>query len=362
MKDIPVVIPSYEPDRQLVQLCKNLSDLNLTVIVIDDGSGEEYAGIFREIEENYRIRVLRHAVNLGKGRGLKTAFNDILLHMPDAVGCVTADSDGQHTPEDIIQVGEKLREHPGELILGCRDFGSDHENIPWKSRFGNRITQKICRWLCGINVTDTQTGLRAIPREFMQHLMNTPGERFEFETNMLIESKDHFAIREIPIQTIYDSKEDHKTHFDPFRDSVRIYAIFGRMFGKFLLSSLSSSVLDLVLFHILCSVLKPSGFSLYVAAATVIARIVSATYNYLINYSFVFRSSEKHAHSAAKYILLACIQMLLSAAFVTAGVRLFAGTMEVIVKVVVDTVLFFISYYIQHEFVFRNHRAEYAKD
>ena len=77
----------------------------------------------------------------------------------------------------------------------------------------------------------------------MNELLEVPGERFEFETQMLIESVDRYPIIEVPIETIYDSKENHQSHFNPFRDSIKIYKILAKQFVRYLISSLSSSVM-----------------------------------------------------------------------------------------------------------------------
>lgn len=227
--NMPIVIPAYEPDDNLLVLCRDLRKRELeNIIIIDDGSGQEYQTYFKRAETEYNCTVLKHTINLGKGRALKDAFNYILNNNPLAIGCITADSDGQHTPDDIQKCMDALKQNKNSLILGCRTF--DGENIPLKSRFGNELTKRVYHFLCGVNVSDTQTGLRGIPRDFMEELLYVAGERFEFETNMLIKCKDAVLIKEVPIQTVYDSKENHKTHFNPIKDSIKIYKIFGRMF------------------------------------------------------------------------------------------------------------------------------------
>ncbi|MCR4717976.1 MAG: bifunctional glycosyltransferase family 2/GtrA family protein [Lachnospiraceae bacterium] len=348
---IPLIIPSYEPDERLIELLKRLTNSGYdNIIIVNDGSSEEYSHFFEDAKNNYNCTVIRHFINLGKGRALKTAFNYCLSKDPDLIGCVTADSDGQHTSSDIASVMEALIKEPENLILGCRDFSNG--NIPKKSYFGNTLTRQVCRFLCGVNVSDTQTGLRGIPKAFMADLLDTAGERFEFETRMLIESKNNFPITEIPIETIYDSKENHQTHFDPVKDSIRIYKIFGGEFAKFIVSSLSSSVLDLVLFALFCKIFNSLYAGIYITLATVSARVLSATYNYIINYAFVFKSKENRSLALFKYASLAIVQMSLSALFVTLLVTAFSNTPEVVIKIIVDTILFFISYYIQREIVF----------
>ncbi|MCR5592606.1 MAG: bifunctional glycosyltransferase family 2/GtrA family protein [Saccharofermentans sp.] len=352
---IPIVIPSYEPDERFPAILKDLKQAGLgPVIVVDDGSGDDYISFFNEAEDLVKDLggvVLHHDGNKGKGRALKTAFSYILDNMPESIGCVTADSDGQHSVNCIKKCMSALTEHPDDLVLGVRDFSG--EDVPFKSRAGNTITIKVCSFLCGVKVSDTQTGLRAIPKAFMKELLDVEGERFEFETQMLIESKDKYPIFEVPIETIYDSKENHQTHFNPVKDSIRIYKLFGKMFAKFIFSSLSSCVIDLLLFALFCKVFSSViGSAFYVTVATVLARVISATYNYLVNYKLVFKSGKSHTSSFPKYVVLAIVQMSLSAGIVTLLVMLFTGVPELAFKIPVDVILFLLSYYVQRRFVY----------
>ena len=149
-KQIPIIIPSYEPDEKLIALLETLKKSDIKeVIVIDDGSvGEEYQSLFRKAEREYNCQVLHHAVNLGKGRALKTAFNYCLNTYPELLGVITIDSDGQHRVEDMFACMEKLRENPEALILGCRDF--DTTGVPLRSSFGNKMTSKVFKYLVGV--------------------------------------------------------------------------------------------------------------------------------------------------------------------------------------------------------------------
>ena len=352
---IPVIIPAYEPDERLIGLLEDFRKENIRdVVIVNDGSGESYAEIFARaglLLEGIGGTILTHEVNRGKGRALKTAFSYVLECYPDAIGVVTADSDGQHTVECIRSVRRRLEEKPSSLVLGVRTF--DGEDIPWKSAFGNKLTMRVLAYVSGVRVSDTQTGLRGIPRDFMKRLIDVPGERFEFETQMLLETADRLPIEEVPIRTIYDSKENHQTHFNPLKDSIRIYRILGAKFIKYIFASLSSCVLDLVLFALFCRLLRGKPLPLpYVACATVLARILSAAYNFTMNYRVVFRSEEKVRDTVLKYVTLALIQMTLSAALVTFGTFLLPMLPEVLVKVVVDTVLFLVSYHVQRKYIF----------
>ena len=357
IQSIPIIIPAYEPNQRMIDLINDIKGTGSgTVIIVDDGSGPDYADLFSEavkIIEPLGGTVLKHEHNRGKGRALKTAFSYVLEKYPNAAGAVTADSDGQHTVECINNVSQALMDNPGNLILGVRDFDSD--NIPWKSEFGNKLTAKVLGYVSGIKVSDTQTGLRGIPLKFMESLLDVSGERFEFETRMLLESYGKYPIKEVPIKTIYDSETDHQTHFDPFIDSLKIYKILGERFLLYIFSSLSSSLLDLCLFSLFCYIFRPTNGAMYITISTVLARVISATYNYAINYKKVFRSEESIARSAVKYACLAIVQMACSAVLVTGGVWLLSMCPEVIIKVVVDTFLFFVSYKIQQKIIFARH-------
>lgn len=347
-----IIIPAYEPEPGIIDFIKELKQtLSSEIIIVDDGSGSEYKEIFDTLQREYSCKVLVHHVNMGKGRALKDAFNYCLNEYPDMLGCVTADSDGQHTPTDIARCMTVLDAHPDRLILGTRDFSG--KDIPNKSKFGNTITTYVVKLFCGMKISDTQTGLRAIPKSFMSEILTTPGERFEYEMNMLIDSKYSCPILEVPIETIYESKDNHKTHFDPIRDSYRIYKIFGKMFLHYTISSLSSCVVDLALFTVFCGMFKPFISIYYVTIATILARVISASYNYLINYKLVFHSNDGYAKTGIKYFTLAVVQMALSATLVTVINALLPFAQETVIKVIVDVCLFFISYYVQREFIFK---------
>ncbi|SEL06496.1 MULTISPECIES: glycosyltransferase family 2 protein [unclassified Butyrivibrio] len=350
-KTIPIIIPAYEPDEKLIKLLSDLKASELKpVVIVDDGSDKDtYGQLFETAKSEYGAVVLRHAVNMGKGRALKDAFNYCLNEYPDMIGVITADSDGQHTTTDITRVKRELLENSDALILGCRNF--DEGGIPARSVFGNKTTSKVMGVLTGVKVTDTQTGLRAIPAGFMRYLLNEKGERFEFETNMLLATGYlGIPIRQVDIQTIY-IEENKSSHFRPIKDSLIIYAVF----FKFIISSLSSSVIDMLMFALFCRLFRnvEDLFIGYILLSTILARVISATYNFMVNYKVVFKGRGNKFLAAAKYLLLAVIIMLLSGYGVTFIHGFFESAPEVYVKIPVDTVLFLLSFVIQREFVYK---------
>ena len=99
LEEAVILIPSLEPDKRLPAYIRRLMESGFGhIVVVDDGSSEQYQGIFREIEEiDERITVLHHDVNHGKGVALKTGYEWIQKNLKEISGVITADADGQHT-------------------------------------------------------------------------------------------------------------------------------------------------------------------------------------------------------------------------------------------------------------------------
>jgi len=343
---IGIIIPSLSPDERLVTLVDELKKEGFShILVVNDGSSEEYDSYFEKTVQ-LGAEVVRHVVNQGKGRALKTAFHYVLQNWTDCIGVATIDSDGQHAVKDIIRCAERLVQKPDSLIMGCRNFKQD--DVPLKSSFGNILTSKVMHLLVGIKVSDTQTGLRVLSMETARKFLSVSGERFEYETNMLLACKDHdIAIEEVSIETIY-YEGNKSTHFRPLQDSLLIYG----MFLKFIAASLSSAAIDLGLFALFTFWLRNSVPAYYILISTVLARVISSLYNFFVNRQGVFKSEAGLANTMIKYYLLAVCQMALSAFGVSWLFGLLGGN-ETLIKIVVDTVLFMISFQIQREWVFK---------
>ncbi len=356
-KSIAIIIPALDPDERMVSLVSDLHNSGYrTIILVDDGSTIPNRKYFKTCKEEYGCKIIRHVVNFGKGIALKSAFNHILESCPDILGAITVDCDGQHIVKDIDTCAKLTYQNPDKLILGCRQF-SDKE-IPLRSRFGNKLTRQVIRLLCGIRVSDTQTGLRGLPTPLIRdHFANVKGERFEYEMNMLIAAKEYqIPIEEFAIQTIY-LENNESSHFNPFIDSIRIYKVF----LKFMLSSLSSFVIDIALYWMLGYLLRPFipdrlllpffDLSVLILMRTVISRLLSSLFNFFINKNQVFKNDSNSPIIIVKYYSLVIVQLLLSA-FLVNHLLTFI-TYSTLRKCIIDTLLFAVSFQIQREWVFR---------
>ncbi len=347
--NVTAIVPSLNPDEKFLRVVEGLVQSGFeSIILVDDGSRSDCRVWFDRAMEYPQCTLLRHGKNLGKGRALKTAFNYFLSQENGHAGVVTLDGDGQHAMPDVVNCAKALEEHPESLILGCRVFTGDH--VPTRSRFGNNITSFIFKILCGIPVSDTQTGLRGISTEFCRYLLDVKGERFEFETKMLLETpRAEVAIREVPIETVY-IEENKSSHFRVIRDSAAIYGLI----LKYLSSSILSFVLDWGLFTLLIWLLGrfvPTFGDINIYIATAAARIVSSLFNFAMNRAVVFRSRDGLGKTLVRYYILCICQLLCSAGLV--HLLSLTGCPSAVAKIPVDILLFCVSFRIQRSWVFR---------
>lgn len=216
-----VTIPALNPTEILIDYVETLAKNGIAhIVVVNDGSSEEYLSIFKELNQRTYCTVLTHETNQGKGRALKTAFAYINEHFSDMSGVITADADGQHAIEDVIKIATLLVPNENKMILGIRDF--NRPDVPKKSVFGNKITRFIFYKLFKEKLVDTQTGLRGIATHDLPWLLQLKGERYEYEINMLINTIERkIPVQEVQIKTLYFDN-NAGSYYKSVRDSLSI--------------------------------------------------------------------------------------------------------------------------------------------
>ena len=333
-----VVIPAYEPDARLIALVDALRTTapQAHLLVVDDGSGPASAPVFDAARQRGCV-VLTHPVNRGKGAALRTGFGFVLEHAPGE-DVVCADSDGQHTPADVLRVADRVAAG-ASLVLGVRGFTG---TVPLRSRLGNSATRGLFRLATGRTVRDTQTGLRGYAASSLPWLLAVPGDRFEYEMTALLEAaRQGMPIEEVPIATVYLAG-NASSHFRPVVDSARVYAPL----LPFLLSSLGAFGVDtaaLLVVHALTGTLLLS---------VVTARLLSAGTNFAVNRRLVFGAGRSPLVTAARrYAALAAV--LLGANYGLLTVLTGAGMSLLPAKLATELVLLAGSWLVQRHLVFR---------
>jgi len=333
-----VLIPAYKPDDQLTALTRALATRFARVLLIDDGSGDAFAKVFEEARA-CGAEVITHPRNMGKGAALKTGITHIRDNYPKALGIVTADADGQHLPEDIEKVSEAFLNTPGMMLIGGRRFEG---KVPWKSMAGNTITRSVFFFTTKKLLYDTQTGLRVLPRAKWNQLINLPGDKYEYEMATLMRA-GHMGLgwREIGIRSVYE-KGNPTSHFDPVKDSMRIY----KQILPFTASSLICAGVDIGLFAMLSYFLPAYLFLINTAA-----RLVSSALNYALNRAWVFGDRRAPGKSIVGYYALFVALLLANYAIIRLLMKW--GISDLPAKILSNMALFIVSFAVQKLLLFR---------
>ncbi|MBU1194137.1 MAG: bifunctional glycosyltransferase family 2/GtrA family protein [Proteobacteria bacterium] len=344
MKTI-LLIPAYHPEEKIVSLLKDIpKDVFHQILVINDGSGPEYDPVFDQLSGIDTIKIINHTQNQGKGAALKTGFAHILENFENCRGVITADADGQHSLKDILALAKAMEKESDSLIMGSRSFDS---SVPFRSQFGNRMTRMIMRLFFKIRLTDTQSGLRAIPFSLLPHLIDIRFNRYEFEIEMLMTAKKKgFRFKEIQIDTIYENN-NAASSFNPVVDSAKIYFVMFR----YVLASLATAAVDYLVFFTSYAVV-PQIF-----LCTYFARLVALFLNFVLLKRFVFRSKENIWIIGIKYLSIVVVSGFVS----SLATRYFNQELKlniVLSKVFGELILYVVIFIVQKEFVFKRRDEE----
>ena len=365
MNNITVVIPSYNPDVKLSMLVDELIMSGFSdIVIIDDGSDMEQkkvAAAFEYVAAKKECTILHHTENMGKGVALKTAFKYCLDDRDESTLVVTVDDDGQYTVEQINECLEYYNEFKDTeegknngrpVLLAPRDFRET--SYAARKRMVNHVAGFVMKYLCAVNVKDVQTGLRFIPHEYLADLLKVDGNGFDFEINMLVELK----YKKIPYtekQIFIEPAAGHYADYNPLRDIVK----FLEVMLKYVVSSLSATAIDLVAFYLLMLWCGSEAFkldgSVGILVATVLARIISATFNCIVNKRSVFKSDMPLKGVIVKFYIFTMLRAIVSYGAVYGIAYLlgsYGASLTVVIKLVVDLILFFVGYDIQKKWIF----------
>lgn len=212
-----VLIPAYEPDRQLTELVEKLRQKAFHIVVVNDGSGSKYDEIFRQVEKKADVVTLQN--NSGKGAALKAGMRHIKEHYPNCENFITCDADGQHRVEDVLKVSEQLNKGK-KIVLTIRERKG---KIPLRSRFGNDLSKFVYTLLTNSYLSDNQSGLRGFSINNIDWLINVEKNNYDYEMNVLYyAAKMGLEITTVNIEAIY-IENNSSSHFSPVKDTIRIY-------------------------------------------------------------------------------------------------------------------------------------------
>jgi glycosyltransferase involved in cell wall biosynthesis len=210
-----VIIPTYNNEKTLGQVIRDVLQYNADVIIVNDGATDQTP----EILKNFTfLPVIKIPKNKGKGYALRLGF-----HYAFKQGyryAITIDSDGQHYAEDLLKFIDKIEQEPDSVIIGARHM--KQESVPGTSNFGNKFSVFWFRIETGLKVPDIQSGYRLYPLEKMEG-MRFFGRKFEFEVEVLAKLawKD-VKIISVPVRVYYAPKGERVSHFRKVHDFTRV--------------------------------------------------------------------------------------------------------------------------------------------
>ncbi|MEQ8152162.1 MAG: glycosyltransferase family 2 protein [Smithellaceae bacterium] len=216
------VIPVYNHAGNVAKVIRRTKKLGFPVFVVNDGSTDN---TYDEIRKIHGIRIICHEKNMGKGAALMSGFAAAAL---EADWAITIDADGQHHPEDALNLIAAVPGSRRAIIVGARE-GMHGEHVPWTSRFGRKFSN-FWVWVSGGPLlSDSQSGMRIYPLPEVTAI-SVKAQRFQFEVEILVQAKRKgLPVLETPVRVDYNPGGARISHFRPFVDFVRNSLTFTRL-------------------------------------------------------------------------------------------------------------------------------------
>jgi predicted LPLAT superfamily acyltransferase/uncharacterized protein (DUF2062 family) len=219
-----VCIPTFNNSGSIVTVVNEaLKECTMNVLIIDDGSSTPVIDLIKLDSTlmshlGSRLNIHRFNQNLGKGAAIQKAFKLALAQGYTHV--ITMDGDAQHKASDLPGMLEAILTHSWSMIIGKRILDGVH--VPKSSKFGRAFSNFWVKYQTDETIEDSQSGFRAYPLFFVQHLKFYT-KKYDFEIEVLIRLLwKKVNVIEVPIDVHYPPPEERVSHFDKFRDNVKI--------------------------------------------------------------------------------------------------------------------------------------------
>lgn len=210
-----VILPGYCEEGRIGLVVKKTLKHCDSVIVIDDGSPDKTA----EEAKNAGAFVIRHSINMGKGRALKTGCEYAVSNNHDFL--ITLDADGQHDPDEIPAFVKEYRNSGCPVLIGNRM--GQAEVMPFVRRITNRFMSWLLSRRIGQRIPDTQCGYRLYAKRVFPHYLRFKSDGYAAESEvLLLLASTGIKIGSVPIKAIYG---DEKSKIRPLRDALKFFAM-----------------------------------------------------------------------------------------------------------------------------------------
>lgn len=179
---LSLILPVYNEEQTIRSILENLpKDNSIEIIVIDDHSTDKSIEEIEKIRNQGNIKLIKHKRNCGYGAaiiaGLNHAQGDVI---------VTMDSDGQHSPKDILNLIKPIFEGKVDCTIGSRYLGANHYDLPIRTRLGEAIIEKLTQLFFGPKIMNNQNGFRAFSNNLIPILKKAQFKGFAYATEMIL--------------------------------------------------------------------------------------------------------------------------------------------------------------------------------
>lgn len=201
-----VVLPAYNEATRIKPVIEDIANKGYNMVIVNDGSSDNTLEVVKEAKKEFpdKIHIFSLMINRGVGIATQTGFEAVLKFNPKYI--VSMDSDGQHSADDLDEVIKPLVTGEAQAVIGVRPF----EDMPKTRSFANSVMNLLTRIFYGVNVSDSQTGFRAITVEALDKIsINATGYLISSEFIREINDND-IPFAEVPIQTIYTPETQAK--------------------------------------------------------------------------------------------------------------------------------------------------------
>ena len=201
-----VILPAYNEATRIQPVIEEIAKKGYKMIIVNDGSSDNTLEVIKASQRKYpkNIFIYSHIINRGVGMAMQTGFEAVLKYNPKYI--VNMDSDGQHSVDDLDNVLEPLITGRAQAVIGVRPL----KDMPLSRNFANAIMNLLTRIFYGVNVSDSQTGFRAITAEALKKIsINARG--YLISSEFIREVNDNnIPFEEVPIKTIYTPETQAK--------------------------------------------------------------------------------------------------------------------------------------------------------
>ncbi|WP_407375269.1 glycosyltransferase family 2 protein [Methanobrevibacter sp.] len=201
-----VVLPAYNEATRIEPVLEDIARKGYNMVIVNDGSSDNTLEVIMKAKKNFpnQIHVFSLPINRGVGIATQTGFEAVLRYNPKYI--VSMDSDGQHSADDLDEVIKPLVTGEAQAVIGVRPF----EDMPRSRSIANSIMNLLTRIFYRVNVSDSQTGFRAITVDAMEKIsINATGYLISSEFIREINDND-IPFAEVPIETIYTPETQAK--------------------------------------------------------------------------------------------------------------------------------------------------------